>query len=104
VSDVSVVDHPRTAELDDLVRVLVDRVAARLVEAIELDDHERDIGGTTGRHTGVVPLADDPRNQQLLVGAWLSEELAVVNQDGCAVGPPARRRPIASSAPRSSPS
>ena len=60
-----------------LVRFVTDRVAARLVEAIELDEsrrHDTD-------QTGVASLADDPRRQQLLVGSWLGDELSRVNHD-----------------------
>lgn len=60
-----------------LVRFVTDRVAGRLVEAIEQDETDRQ----DGTANGAVALAADPRRQQLLVGAWLSEELATVNQD-----------------------
>ena len=66
-----------------LVRFVTDRVAARLVDAIELDEVDRD-AGTTDRP----PLAADSRRQQLMVGAWLNEELAVVNQDRMRRGDP----------------
>jgi Flp pilus assembly CpaF family ATPase len=59
------------------VRLVTDRVAARLVEAIEDDESDRQ----DGRIAGKVPIAADARRQQLLVGAWLSEEIAIVNQD-----------------------
>jgi pilus assembly protein CpaF len=60
-----------------LVRSVTDRVAGRLVEAIELDESDRQDGRADGRPS----LLSDTRRQQLLVGAWLSEEIAEVNQD-----------------------
>ena len=36
---------------------------------------------TTSAHAGRPPLAADARRQQLLVGAWLNDEIALVNQD-----------------------
>ena len=67
-------DHAST------VRVLTDRVAARLVEALERDELER---STVGEGTVIsrLPLAADARKQQLLVGAWLNDEIARVNQE-----------------------
>ncbi|MAT03550.1 MAG: hypothetical protein CL424_00665 [Acidimicrobiaceae bacterium] len=59
-----------------LVRFVTDRVASRLVEAIEADEHDR------GERPGTAPaLSADARRQQLLVGSWLSDEIALVNQD-----------------------
>lgn len=72
----------RWAVLDDvatLVRFVTDRVADRLVEAIEQDEIDRQDRGA---------LAGDSRRQQLLVGAWLSEELATVNQERLRHGDP----------------
>jgi pilus assembly protein CpaF len=70
---------PRRACDDDLgliARSVTDRLAERLVEAIEHDEASRDQrGAATSQLTG------DVRRQQLLVGAWLSDELALVNQD-----------------------
>ncbi len=64
-----------TTDLDGLVRRLTDRLAERLVEAIDDEEAARSSGGDpTGR------LIADSRRQQLMVGAWLSEELAAVNQ------------------------
>jgi pilus assembly protein CpaF len=60
-----------------LVRLVADRVATRLVEAIEADESRRPTAGGTSSPA----LAADARRQQLLVGAWLSDELALVNQD-----------------------
>jgi Flp pilus assembly CpaF family ATPase len=70
-----------------LVRAVTDRVAARLIEAIESDESDR--GGGHDRAVlapGDLPLAADQRRQQLLVGVWLSEEIAVVNQDRMRAG------------------
>ncbi len=60
-----------------LVRYVTDRVATRMVEAIEQDETERQEGGGTG----TPGFAGDARQQQLMVGAWLSEEIAFLNQD-----------------------
>ena len=71
-------------DLAALVRFVTERVASRLVEAIEQDE--------TDRHDGIavaqLPLAGDARRQQLLVGAWLSDEIAGVNQDRMRRGDP----------------
>ena len=68
---------PATDDRGALVRFVTDRVATRLVEAIENDETDRHEGlNTTG-----TALAGDARRQQLMVGAWLSEEIATVNQD-----------------------
>ena len=67
-----------------LVRYVTDRVATRLVEAIEVDETDQQDGVVTGRP----PLVADARRQQLLVGAWLSEEIALVNQDRMQRGDP----------------
>ena len=69
--------RPFRDERAHLVRFVTDRVATRLVEAIELDEADQQDGTTNGR----APLVADGRRQQLLVGAWLSEEVALVNQD-----------------------
>jgi pilus assembly protein CpaF len=60
-------------DLDRAVREVTLRVADRLIEAVE-----RDGDGTTGN--GDTPLALDERRQQLLVGAWISDEISVVNE------------------------
>ncbi len=67
-----------------LVRFVTDRVATRLVEAIELDETDHQ----DGRTAADVALAGDTRRQQLLVGAWLSDEIATVNQDRMHRGEP----------------
>ena len=59
-----------------LVRFVTDRVAGRLVEAIEADEHDN-----ADRNGSTPALSGDARRQQLLVGSWLSEEIAQVNQD-----------------------
>ncbi|MDJ0768003.1 MAG: ATPase, T2SS/T4P/T4SS family [Ilumatobacter sp.] len=71
-------------ESSALVRYVTGRVATRLVEAIELDEADRQDGHATSE----TPLAADPRRQQLLVGSWLSDEIAVVNQDRMHRGDP----------------
>ncbi len=68
------------ADYSPIVRVLTDRVAARLVEAIEREELDRATTGD-GVPTGRSPLAADARRQQLLVGSWLNDEIARVNQD-----------------------
>lgn len=78
----------RWAVLDDvgaLVRFVTDRVADRLVEAIEQDEIDRQDRGA---------LAADSRRQQLLVGAWLSEEIATVNQERLRHGDPPLREEV----------
>jgi pilus assembly protein CpaF len=60
------------------VRELTDRVAARLVEALELDDIER--SERPDASLSSPPLVADPRRQQLLVGSWLGHELMAFNQ------------------------
>ena len=76
----SAVLAPRT-DYAHTVHVLTDRVAARLVEAIERDELERSGATHDASGTGRAPLAADARRQQMLVGAWLNDEIARVNQD-----------------------
>ncbi|HWM21805.1 MAG TPA: hypothetical protein VNO51_19085, partial [Ilumatobacteraceae bacterium] len=78
----TVADRWLVADTDDLVAPLIERVASRLVEAIELDESARSDGADRPDRAGraASSLAADPRRQQLLVGAWLSEELATINQ------------------------
>lgn len=68
----------RVVDPSAIVRTVTDRIATRLVEAIELDDASRsdELATVSG-----VPLAADRRGQQLLVGAWLTDELAAINQE-----------------------
>ena len=68
-----------------LVRTVTERVAARLVQEIEHDEAthgER----THGAAMAPMPLAADHRRQQLLVGAWIGDEMAVVHRDRIARG------------------
>jgi Flp pilus assembly CpaF family ATPase len=60
------------ADLDITISSVTERVADRLIEAIEHDDTTR---GSTG-----VALAGDERRQQLLVGAWIIDEVTSVNE------------------------
>ncbi len=72
-----------TDELDEPVREVTSRVADRLIDAVERDaGAERPVGDT--------PLAVDERRQQLLVGAWINDEITVVNEDRLRTG----RRPL----------
>jgi len=65
---------------DDEIRVtsgvVTDRVASRLIEAIEHDDTQHG-----DRRAPGPMLASDERRQQLLVGAWISDEIATVNEE-----------------------
>ncbi len=63
-----------TEDLDHAITLVTDRVADRLIEAIEHDD-ARSSSKTVG-----VALAGDERRQQLLVGAWISDEVTSVNE------------------------
>lgn len=60
-----------------IIATITDRVAARLVDAIEHDDLERP-GSNDASST---LLAGDERRQQLLVGAWISDEIADLNEE-----------------------
>lgn len=62
--------------LDPIVSVVTDRVAVRLIDAIE-----RDEDNATPSH-----LATDERRQQLMVGAWISDEVAAINEDRLRTG------------------
>ena len=64
------------ADLDHAVTIVTDRVADRLIEAIEHDDGARSASRLAG-----VALAGDERRQQLLVGAWISDEVTSVNEE-----------------------
>ena len=61
---------------DAMVALVTDRVATRLIEAIEHDDGDKADAGRTDNL-----LANDERRQALLVGAWISDEIAVVNEE-----------------------
>ena len=58
------------------VSLVTDRVASRLIEAIEHDDAQR-----SERRMPGASLATDERRQQLLVGAWIGDEIATVNEE-----------------------
>jgi hypothetical protein len=60
----------------DIVALVTARVANRLIEAIEHDDVIR-----SDRRGSGLPLAADERRQQLLAGAWISNEIAAVNEE-----------------------
>jgi len=64
------------ADLNETVITVTDRVADRLIEAIEHDDAHR-----SNRPTPGISLAADELRQQLLVGAWISDEIATVNEE-----------------------
>jgi Flp pilus assembly CpaF family ATPase len=57
--------------LDPIVSVVTDRVALRLIDAIERDEE----AAAPSR------LSTDERRQQLMVGAWISDEVAAINED-----------------------
>ncbi len=69
-------DPSRAGDTADAVAVITDRVAARLIDAIEHDDAAR-----ADRRLAGVPLAGDERRQQLLVGAWIGEEVTTLNEE-----------------------
>ncbi len=56
----------------DMVRVIADRVASRLIDAVELD-------AAGSPSVEGMWLGDDARRQQLLVGKWINDEISVVN-------------------------
>ena len=62
-------------ELRAIIDAVTDRVAHRLVDAIEQDD----VPARNGSNARA--LAVDERRQQLLVGAWIGDEVAAVNED-----------------------
>lgn len=68
-------------ELDQPVQVVTTRVADRLIDAVERDEEQPGRDGS---------LATDERRQQLLVGAWINDEITVVNEDRLRNG----RRPL----------
>jgi pilus assembly protein CpaF len=57
--------------LDQPVQAVTARVADRLIDAVERD----------AETPSDSPLATDERRQQLLVGAWINDEINVVNED-----------------------
>ena len=64
-----------TTEHVDMTRVIADRVASRLIDAVE-----QDAMSTSVLSGDVLPLADDERRQQLLVGKWINDEITAVNE------------------------
>lgn len=71
--DLDGVSRLAPTEFNNVLSVVLDRVATRLIDAIERDD--------VARPEGRAPLAGDERRQQLLVGAWISDEVTAVNED-----------------------
>ena len=60
--------------LDDVVATVTDRVATRLIEAVEREEDD------PASVAGALPLAHDERRQQLLVGSWITDEITSVNE------------------------
>ena len=81
-------DDPLNAEshveplLEHDVRTVTDRVARRLIEAIEHDDDRAEQGG----ERRVDLLAGDERRQLLLIGGWIGEEVALLNEERLRAG------------------
>lgn len=65
-----------THALDQPVRAVTARVADRLIDAVERD----------AETSSTSSLATDERRQQLLVGAWINDEINVVNEDRLRAG------------------
>jgi Flp pilus assembly CpaF family ATPase len=78
---VAVGDLP-PAEATLIVRRLADRVAVRLSDEIEA----RRLGDDSDSGLAGVPLERDPIEQELLVGEWLSLELAELSQERMRTG------------------
>ncbi|MGI9646789.1 MAG: CpaF family protein [Ilumatobacteraceae bacterium] len=68
---------PLDGGADDAVATVTDRVAQRLIDAIELDE----AAPVNGQR-----LATDERRQQLLIGGWINDALADVNEGRLAGG------------------
>ncbi|MDX2381573.1 MAG: ATPase, T2SS/T4P/T4SS family [Acidimicrobiia bacterium] len=81
-------DDPLNAEshveplLEHDVRTVTDRVARRLIEAIEHDDDRAE----QGSERRVDLLAGDERRQLLLIGGWIGEEVALLNEERLRAG------------------
>ena len=60
------------ADVERAIHDVTSRIADRLIDAVETDSSDP---------RGTIPLARDERRQQLLVGAWISDEIRVVNED-----------------------
>jgi pilus assembly protein CpaF len=67
------------ADLDQAVREVTLRVADRLIDEVERD-------GADAAGNNDTPLALDERRQQLLVGAWISDEITVTNENRLRTG------------------
>jgi len=65
--------EPRSTDPTGALSHVTDRVAARLIDAVERDDVDV-------RPAGREPLGRDHRRQQLLVGAWIGDEIAELNE------------------------
>jgi Flp pilus assembly CpaF family ATPase len=63
-----------------LVRELTNRLSQRLVDAIEADARTASPSATAGAATKRASLRDDRARLDVLMGRWLSEEIALVNQ------------------------
>jgi Flp pilus assembly CpaF family ATPase len=64
--------HRDDGHLDGEVLTVTDRVARRLIDAIERDDE---------RAPSADPLAGDERRQLLLIGGWIGEEVTGLNEE-----------------------
>jgi len=60
--------------LKSALREITDRVAERLIDALERDDAATPAPDRS-------PLIANERRQQLLIGAWISDEVAVINEE-----------------------
>ena len=58
-------------ELDETVSTVTERVSRRLIDAVESEVADEQ-GGTR--------LGTDDRHRQLMLGAWIGEELRSVNE------------------------
>ncbi|MGB9345713.1 MAG: ATPase, T2SS/T4P/T4SS family, partial [Ilumatobacteraceae bacterium] len=65
---------PGVDEARATVALVTERVAGRLIEAIEHDD-------SRGADRRGVALAADERRQQLLIGAWIGEEITTLTEE-----------------------
>ncbi len=63
--------------IDQVIEAITDRVAVRLIDAIEA-------AGDTG--AGTSRLVRHERRQQLMIGAWIGDEIAAVNEDRLRAG------------------
>jgi len=63
-----------------IVRELTARLSSRLVEAIEADTASSDSGFATADAARRVGLREDRPRLELLMGRWMAEEIALLNQ------------------------